>query len=132
MENDFVLWLLKRRAENTFFSLGFLFAFIGYSFWKPIEDLFLVNPENEGTAFYVCISISFFFYTMAYFLSKYDKWRWFPMFVTSICFGRIIQELFYPLLSQSYDWLEYFYFVLTAFIVFFYWVKHQHQKYKTK
>ena len=105
-----------------------MFAFIGYSFWKPIGNILELTEEGSYQVHFVCISISFFFYTLAYFVTKYNKWRWFPMFVTSICFGRIIQEIFYPLLSQEYDWLEYFYFVLTAFIVFFYWIKHQHEK----
>lgn len=132
MQNEFIDFLIKKKLENTIFGLGFAFAFIGYSLWKPIGEAFKLSEDMTYQVHFVCISISFFFYTLAYFLTKYDKWRWFPMFVTSICLGRVIQEMFYPVISQEYDFLEYFYFILTAFIVLFYYLKHQYEQFKLK
>lgn len=130
MKRSFILWLLNNNMANKIFMLGFVFAFIGYSFWKPIGDILKLTEEGSYQVHFICVSISFFFYTFAYFLSKYDKWRWYPMFVTLICFSRVVQEMFYPELAQTYQWLEYFNFVLTFFIVVFYYVKHQRTKFK--
>ena len=128
MNDKFIFWLLKHKLDNLIFALGFIFAVVGYSFWKPLEEIF--NIENEGSVYYICISISFFFYTSAYFLTKYNTWRFFPMFVSMVCFARIIQEIFYPEAALTYDWLEYLYFVLTIFIVLGYYIKYQFKKFK--
>jgi len=124
VNDKFIFWLLKNKFENKIFGLGFAFALAGYSFWKPIEQIFNIQ------IYFICISISFFFYTFAYFLTKYDTWRFFPMFVSMVCFARIIQEIFYPEAALTYDWLEYFYFVLTIFIVLGYYIKYQYRKFK--
>jgi len=128
VNDKFIEWLIKHKCDNKIFLLGFIFAFTGYSFWKPLEEM--LDIEQEGSVYYICISISFFFYTFAYFLTKYNTWRFFPMFVSMVCLARVIQEIFYPEAALTYDWLEYLYFVLTIFIVFGYYLKYQFGKFK--
>ena len=130
MEEDFTLWLIKKKAANKIFVIGSLFGFIGYTMWRPIGNIFHLSEEKSYQVYFSCIAISLFFYTFAYFLTKYDKWRWYPMFVTLICFSRVIQEIFYPELNQNYVWLEYLNFILTFFLVVFYYIKYKNDEFK--
>ena len=129
-KGNFISFLAERKFDNLIFLFGFAFGILGYSFWKPLATMFSLTEEQGYQLFFVFISVSFFFYTLAYLLTKYKTWKWFPSFVTLVCFSRIIQEVFYPELAQQYDFLEYVNFVITASIVLFYYIKYQHKKYK--
>ena len=109
--------------------MGFVFAIIGYSFWKPLAAILNLSNEQGYQLFYVCISVSFFFYTFAYYLTKYHQWRWFPMFVYIVCGSRVIVDVTRPEESQSYDLIEYGMFCLTIFIVVVYYVQFRKRKY---
>ena len=89
---SFILYLLKKRVENFVFILGFIFAIIGYTLWHPLGIVLNLSEEQSYSVFYICISVSFFFYTFAYYLTKYHKWRWFPMFVYLVCLSRVFVE----------------------------------------
>ena len=128
-KNNFISYLIKNDYSNKIFILGFIVAIAGYSFWKPIRDAFFLSEEACYQIHFICVSLSFFFYTLAYLLSKYDKWRWFPLFVTMVCLSRVLQEIFYPTLSQEYEWLEYFNFALNVGIVLFYYIKYKRKKF---
>lgn len=120
--------MLKNRVENFIFILGFMFALIGYTLWHPLGVLLNFTDEQSYQIFYVCIAVSFFFYTFAYYLTKYHKWRWFPMFVYLVCLSRVFMEITNPKDSQTYDLVEYAMFVLTMFIVLVYYLKHRYRK----
>jgi len=109
--------------------MGFVFAIAGYSLWKPLTAILNLTDEQGYQLFYVCISVSFFFYTFAYYLTKYYKWRWFPMFVYLVCGSRVILEITSIEDSQTHSLLEYGLFILTIFIVFGYWLKFKYKKY---
>ena len=109
--------------------MGFVFAIAGYSLWKPLGVLLDLTDEQSYSVFYVCISVSFFFYTFAYFLTKYHKWRWFPMFVYLVCGSRVILELTSIEDAQTYNLIEYGLFVLTIFIVVVYYIQFRRRKY---
>jgi len=126
----FVEYLVSKRVENFIFFMGFIFAIMGYSLWKPLGILLNFTEEESYQIFFVCISVSFFFYTFAYFLTKYYEWRWFPMFVYLVCLSRVVLEATRPEDSQNYDLAEYGMFVLTMFIVFVYYLQYRHRKYK--
>ena len=129
-KNSFLGFLVTKKMENLIFIFGFSFSICAYSFWKQLANVLCLNNEQAYQLFFVLISISFFFYALAYFLTKYNSWKWFPSFVTLVCFSRIMQEVFYPELAQTYDWMEYLNFVITALIVLFYYIKYQYKKYK--
>ena len=129
-KSNFILYLIKNRLENFIFFLGFIFAVIGYSLWHPLGIILNLTDEQSYSIFYICISISFLFYTFAYYLSKYYQWRWFPMFVYLVCLSRVILEITRPEDSQTYDIAEYIVFVLTIFIVVGYYLKFKYKKYK--
>ncbi len=129
-KSNFILYLIKNRLENFIFFLGFIFAVIGYSLWHPLGIILNLTDEQSYSIFYICISISFLFYTFAYYLSKYYQWRWFPMFVYLVCLSRVILEITRPEDSQTYDIAEYIVFLLTVFIVVGYYLKFKYKKYK--
>ncbi len=128
-KSNFIEYLLSKRLENFIFFLGFVFAIAGYSLWKPLAALLNLTDEQGYQLFYVCISVSFFFYTFAYYLTKYHKWRWFPMFVYLVCASRVIMEITAPEDSKTYDLIEYGLFCLTIFIVVVYYVQFRFKKY---
>jgi len=127
--NGFIYYLLRNKLENFIFFLGFVFAIAGYTLWKPLGILLNLTDEQSYSIFYVCIAVSFFCYTFAYYLTKYHKWRWFPMFVYLICGSRVVLEITRPEDSQTFDLIEYGMFVLTIFIVFCYYIKFRYKKY---
>tara|TARA_R110002051_G_scaffold306246_2_gene376670 strand:+ start:224 stop:658 length:435 start_codon:yes stop_codon:yes gene_type:complete len=127
--NVFILFLLKNKLENFFFFLGFVFAVIGYSFWKPVGVLLKMTLEESYNIFFVCIAAAFFFYTFGYFLTKYKRWRFFPMFVYLVCLARVGQQAFWPDAAREYDWIEYANFLVTGGIVLFYWLKYKHKQF---
>ncbi len=134
-KSNFIIYLIKNRIENFIFVMGFIFAMIGYSFWKPLGIMLNLSEEQSYSVFYICISVSFFFYTFAYYLTKYHKWRWFPMFVYLVCLSRVILEITSPEdestkeYVQAYDLAEYALFILTIFIVFVYYVQFRYRKF---
>ena len=128
-KSNFILYLVKNRVENFIFILGFIFAVIGYSLWHPLGVLLDITEEQSYSIFYICIAMSFFFYTFAYFLTKYDSWRWFPMFVYLVCLSRVFVEFTPYEDKQLHDLIEYGMFVLTMFIVFVYYVQYRYKKY---
>lgn len=130
----FLKFLLINNIDNKLYGLGFVFAIIAYSFWKPIEDMAGFSEENSGTVYFLCIALSFACYTSAYMFSKWDSWRFFPMFVALICISRVFSEIyfvFYPLENpDEYNLFDYINFLITIFVVFNYYVKHRHKEYK--
>ncbi len=126
---SFTEYLVSKKIENFIFFMGFVFAIAGYSLWKPLGIILNLTDEQSYSIFYVCISVSFFFYTFAYYLTKYHKWRWFPMFVYLVCGSRVVLEITRPEESQNYDLIEYGMFVLTILIVFVYYVQFRRRKY---
>ena len=128
-KSNFIIYLIKNRLENFIFVLGFIFAVIGYSLWKPLGVILNFTEEQSYNIFYVCISVAFFFYTFAYYLTKYHKWRWFPMFVYLVCLSRVVLEITSPEDSRNYDLAEYGLFVLTILIVSSYYLKFRYSKY---
>jgi len=130
VEDKFLKYLCERSLENYLFIFGFIFGIGAYSFWRPIENILKI--EEEGQAFYVCIAVAFFFYTLAFLVVKYKTWKWFPMFVTSVCFSRIYVEM-NPEISREYQFVDYIIFLLTEGTIFFYWLKYKWNKfYKNK
>lgn len=92
------------------------------------------SEHNQGALFYVGISFSFVCYASAYMFTKWDKWRWFPMFVTLICISRFTKEIFFLVFpsesSENYDIFDYINFLITIYIVFMYYLKWQFKQYK--
>ncbi|MBV1952745.1 MAG: hypothetical protein KUG64_11200 [Cycloclasticus sp.] len=129
-KSNFILYLVKNRVENFIFVLGFISAVIGYTLWHPLGVLLNMSEEQSYSIFYICISIAFFFYTFAYYLTKYNKWRWFPMFVYLVCLSRVFVEFSPYEDKQTHDLVEYGMFVLTMFIVITYYLKWRYKKYK--
>lgn len=129
MDNSFIEWLLRNKFDNKIFILGFVFAVLGYSGWAVMGRWLEWSEIDSYKIFFICISLSFFFYTLAYFLTKYKEWRWFPMFVTLVCLSRVSQEVFYPEMATEYDWWEYFNFVLNIFIVVFYYIRYRFKEF---
>lgn len=128
-KSNFVFYLLKNRLENLIFMMGFIFAIMGYSLWHPLGVFLNMTEEESYSIFYICIAVSFFFYTFAYYLTKYDSWRFFPMFVYLVCLSRVFVELS-PYEDQAqHDLIEYGMFVVTIFIVVIYWLRHKYDKY---
>tara|TARA_R110000803_G_scaffold76454_1_gene141059 strand:+ start:8530 stop:8958 length:429 start_codon:yes stop_codon:yes gene_type:complete len=128
-KSNFILYLVRNRIENFIFILGFITAIIGYSLWHPLGILLNLTDEQSYSIFYICISISFFFYTFAYYLTKYHKWRWFPMFVYLVCLSRVFVELTPYEDKQQHDIVEYGMFVITIFIVLTYYLRHKYKKF---
>ena len=109
--------------------MGFVFAIIAYGLWEPLSEKFNLTEDQGSQLFYVCIAVSFFFYTFAYFLTKYHKWRWFPMFVYLVCGSRVALEITSIEDSQTHSLIEYGLFVLTIFIVVVYYIQFRRRKY---
>ena len=128
-KDNFIIYLVRKKVENFIFILGFVFAIIGYTLWHPLGVLLDVTEEQSYNIFYICISISFFFYTFAYFLTKYHKWRWFPQFVWMVCLSRVFVELSPSENQNQNDLVEYGIFVLTIFIALTYYIKFRYNKY---
>ena len=130
----FLNYLANNNISNKLYGLGFAIAVVSYSCWQPIEEMFKFSQENEGKVFFIGIAFSFCCYTSAYMFTKWNKWRWFPMFVTLICLSRLGKELYYlynPALDPTkYDVFDYINFLITIFIVFNYYVKHRYKKFK--
>ena len=105
-------------------------AISAYSFWKPIAGLLKLTEEQGYQLFFVGIAIAFFFYTFAFFVEKYDRWKWFPMFVYWVCLSRVVLEIWSPEEAQQRTVYEYTSFCLTAFVVFGYWIKYRIEKFK--
>lgn len=109
--------------------LGFAFAYVGYSHWQSIEDKINLPPEKHGAIWGLCIAFSFLCYTSAYLFTKWDKWRWFPLFVVLICISRVTTEAYFLIDDnpdpEKYDIWEYISFLLTVYIVFSYWIKNK-------
>lgn len=130
--SSFIWYMYKSKVANLLFVMGFVCAICAYSFWKPISGFFKLSVEQGYQLFFVGIAVAFFFYTFAYFVEKYDRWRWFPMFVYLVCFSRVLFEILNPEEAQTRTLLEYTGFSLTAFIVFGYWIKYRIEKFKKR
>ena len=128
--NDFVLWLAVRKAENFLFALGFITIIIGYSLWRPMGEAMSMSLEESYQIYFVSIPLTLFFWSFAWYLIKKDKWKYFAKFVWLVCIERVIQEIFYPELAQTYEWTEYAYFFIVMFIVWMNYLKFQHNRYK--
>ena len=128
-KNNFIEYLVRNKVENFIFAMGFMFAIMGYTFWHPLGIMLNLTEEQSYHIFYICISVSFFFYTFAYFLTKYHKWRWFPMFVYLVCLSRVMIEITDFDNVGQHDIIEYALFVLTIFIVFAAYVKFKYKKF---
>jgi hypothetical protein len=109
--------------------LGFVIAFISYSFWQPLEKILEFQENNKGSIFFLGIAFAFCCYTSAYMFEKWNKWRWFPMFVVMICISRFTVEC-YILADdnanpEKYDIFDYISFLISVFIAFNYYIKHR-------
>lgn len=129
---SFTLWLHKRRLENFIFGVAFACGICAYSFWKPLGKVLKMTIEESYRLYFIGISLAFFFYSLAFWLCKYNKWHWFPMFVTLICFARVIQEMFFHEWATKYDLMEYINFLITFFLVFLSYLKKQYKKYNNE
>ena len=127
--SNFILYLIRSKVENFIFFLGFICAMIAYTSWKPLGVILNMSEVESYQIFYVLISVAFFFYTFAFFLVKYKKWRWFPMFVYLVCLSRVIVEVTDIASALNQDLLEYGMFAATVFIVFGYYFKYKYEKY---
>ena len=131
----FIDYLLRNKIDNKLYTLAFFIAVISYSAWQPLEKLINISKENKGSIFYIGIAFSFCCYTSAYMFTKWEKWRWFPMFVFLICLSRLSKEVFYLFQDKpkvdEYDLFDYINFLITIFIVFNYYVKWQYENYKS-
>jgi len=114
--------------------LGFFVAWVSYSAWQPLEEYLEFHENNKGLIFYIGIAFAFCCYTSAYMFSKWDKWRWFPMFVVFICLGRLSTEFLFLVEDdpnpEAYDVIDYISFLITIFIVFNYYIRYKYNKYK--
>lgn len=131
---NFLDYLLKNNISNKLYLLGFVIAVMSYSFWQPLEDALKFSENNQGSVFFIGIAFAFCCYTSAYMFSNWNKWRWFPMFVTLICLSRLFKELYYVVDEQAdptqYDIFDYINSLITLFIVFNYYISYRHKKYK--
>lgn len=132
----FLEYILKNNICNKLYLLGFVIAIISYSLWQPLEEIMEFSQEKSGSIFYIGIAFSFCCYTSAYLFTKWDKWRWFPMFVTLICLGRLSKELYILIFdyvdSEKYDIFDYINFLITIYIVFMYYISWRKKKYCKK
>ncbi len=132
----FIDYLLKNNIANKLYALGFVFAIIAYSFWQRVESMLKFTEENEGSVHFLCVALAFLCYTSAYMFTKWNKWRWFPMFVVLICFGSVCREIYfikYPLEDpEQYSIVDYINFLLTIWIMFNSYVKYRLKKYKNE
>ena len=132
----FLNYLLRNRIDNKLYILGFVVAVLGYSCWQPIEDVLQFGEQNQGKVFFISMAFSFCCYTSAYMFSRWDSWRWFPMVVVFICIGRLIKEFLFLGFPDDdptkYDWLDYAGGLTTPFVVFNYYIKYRHKKFKQK
>jgi hypothetical protein len=134
LKNRFINYILRNKIDNKLYLLGFLFAIIAYSLWKPLEDMLGFVEENEGSVYFLCIAMSFFCYTSAYLFTKWNSWRFFPMFVALICVTRVLNEIYFMAYPENnpeeYNIFDYINFLITVWVVFNYYVKHQQTLYK--
>ncbi len=129
----FLKYLLKNNIANKLYVLGFCVAILSYSLWKQTEEMLNFSEENEGAIYFIGIAFSFCCYTSAYMFTKWNKWRYFPMIAFSICLSRFFKEiylLYYPEEVETYDFFDYFNFLVTVWIVFNYYVKQRHKEFK--
>ena len=112
--------------------LGFASAIVAYTAWQPLEDFIGFAEDKKGSLFFICVAFSFCCYTSAYMFTKWNKWRWFPMFVASICVSRFIVELLLVVDTdpkpETYEMIDYISFLTTIFIVFNYYIKHRREE----
>lgn len=128
----FLAFLLRNNISNKLFMLGFVIAIISYSAWHQIEDSLNIKEINKGCVFYIGISFAFICYASAYMFSKWNKWRWFPLYVTLICISRLIKEFYYLIYPEEitdHDIFDYINMLITIYIVFSYYIKHRHKQY---
>ena len=132
----FIKHLLKNNISNKLYAFGFVFAVIGYSLWQQIEDVLSFTEENEGSVHFLCLSLSFACYTSAYMFTKWDKWHYFPLFVSLICVSRVGNEIYLivnPTANpEAYNIFDYINFLLTIWVVFNYYVRHRLKQYNKK
>lgn len=121
--------MMQTKLANLLFVLGFVVGISAYSLWRPIGHIFDLTPEQSYQVFYAGIAASFMFYGLAYFVVKYDKWKWIPLLVWTIALSRLVFEIWSPEDAQTYSMGEYFFFVLTCLIVFGSWLKYRYNKY---
>ena len=127
-------YLLKNNISNKLYVLGFVVAVITYSAWQPLEGVFDFAEKNKGSIFYIGIAFSFCCYTSAYLFTKWDKWRFFPMFAVFICISRFLGEVYFVFDDdpkvENYEMFDYISFLITIFIVFNYYIKYRTKKFK--
>ena len=136
MKQKLIDYLTDNNTSNKLYALGFVFAIVGYSWWSDIESLVNIPEHKKGVIWGLCIALAFLCYTSAYLLTKWNKWRWFPLFVVLICISRVGAEFIFiidknptPEKRELYDYIS---FLITIFIVFNYYVKHRVKQFKTK
>lgn len=109
---------------------------MAYTAWQPIESALDFAEENQGSIFYIGIAFSFCCYTSAYLFTKWDSWRWFPMFVVFICISRFLVEVAFLVDDEpdveKYDMFDYISFLITIFIVFNYYIKYRFKQMKNE
>lgn len=130
----FLNYLLRNNIDNKLYMLGFFLAIITYSFWQPIENVMKFSEENRGAIYYLGIALSFCCYTSAYMFTKWNSWRWFPMFVTLICLARVGNEVYFMCYPEEnpeeYSIFDYINFLITIWVVFNYYIKSRHKEFE--
>lgn len=125
--------IFKNNLDNKLYLLGFVFAYVGYSHWQQAEKVLDIPESKSGVIWGLCIALSFLCYTSAYLFTKWNNWRWFPMFVVLICISRVITDTLFLVDSNPdpkvYDIYDYVSFLVTVFIVINYYVKNKMKGY---
>lgn len=126
--SGFIIQMARNKLAKFIFFLVFVVFICAYSLWKPLWDAFGLDEGDSYRIFFAGIAAGFVFYGLAFFIVKYNKWRWIPMLAWSIALSRVIFEIYSPKDAQTYYFWEYFFFVLSALMVFGYWVKYRWNK----
>ena len=105
------------KLDGFLFVLGFVIFVIGYKYFRPIT-IDSVLSATTVTAF-----IAIFFYAFDFILMRYQKMRFFYLFVITVFVLKQMQMYFDPDATTRYEWLEYAYFVIAIGILVTYWIK---------
>lgn len=126
------MYLYKSKIENLLFTLAFVISICAYSTWRPLGRMLEMTEEESYVIFFAGIAAAFFFYSLAFFVVKYKKWRWLPFIAWNTALARVIFEIYQPEESQKYVPFEYFFFILSCFFVFAYWLRYRYLKFIKK
>lgn len=127
--NSFIVHMAQTKLANFLFVMGFVVGICAYSLWKPIGATFNMSAEQSYQIYFSGIAASFMFFGLAYFVVKYDRWRWIPMLVWAVALSRVVFEIWSPENAQTYSAGEYFFFTMTCLIVFGSWLRYRWNKY---